>query len=471
MKNNLIKIIKDSSILSAFNKKINGSILENNSYSFNKSSSISAKTKRLFMPIYLNGKERNQNSAISIINAFFSSILCLNSQPVFIITPKKIKIHVCFYSPLNKYFIGRREAILSDLLTPLATGKEGQVDTSINNKVEFSNTTSNINSTSTMSFKTAPLILKNLSTPSHTPNQVTELIPEVGTGIITEKNIGEEKKIVNAFGDTGDTSTVNNYNSKPFCGGPNEDEALNEIKITNPTPLSIPDIPLVKGEEVNKKKATEAKLLDLKIRRILKSVYKTKNRFYKIRENVGTVSRTKKNMNSSPNLDIKDSIQNMNLNFKYLATVLSKVLNQNIELELVPLKYPYYDSNILAKFISLNTNKYTFDQIIRKLFEKAPILTKRSKVEPVLPLGLKDGLNFNIENTSLLSQLTGIKIKIAGRLITQRVIPKKTIKTNYRGSFIKTNNIVLNNTIFTSKNKNGAFTVNVLLSHGIIESR
>ena|ERR1700753_1915689 len=375
MLNNLIKQINNSYTFS--NKKINGSyfsgasVLENNIYSFNK---VLNKVESQAMPLYLNGSERNKNNAISIINSFFKSIFCLNSQPVFTITPNKIIIQICFYSPLNKYFIGR----------------QSMYNTRLNSK------------------------------------------------LINQRQ-----------------NNLSNNKSRRLQLG-----------------------------------------LKLKLRRILTSIYKLNNRFYKIRGSVSAPRNSLLNNKKilitkmNPNLNIihKNNIKNINLKFEQLAIILSDILKNNVELVLVPLKYPYHDSNILAQLITLNAKKYKFDRIIRRLFQKAPILesvkkfnkmnisnsnltTKtllKSKNEGLFNSGISPikVVNSNTKKI-LISKLTGIKIKIAGRLITQRVVPKQTIKTDYKGSFIKSKNNIVNTATFTSKNKNGAFTVSVMVSHGI----
>ncbi len=57
--------------------------------------------------------------------------------------------------------------------------------------------------------------------------------------------------------------------------------------------------------------------------------------------------------------------------------------------------------------------------------------------------------------------LTGLKIKISGRLITQRVIPKKTISKLEKGGFKKTKINIVDYATYTNKNKRGSYTVKV----------
>jgi Mitochondrial ribosomal protein (VAR1) len=65
------------------------------------------------------------------------------------------------------------------------------------------------------------------------------------------------------------------------------------------------------------------------------------------------------------------------------------------------------------------------------------------------------------------SNLTGIKVRIAGRLARQRVVPKRTVKTTYKGAISKSNNNLVDSATYTDKNKKGAFSIRVWLSHGI----
>jgi ribosomal protein S3 len=117
-----------------------------------------------------------------------------------------------------------------------------------------------------------------------------------------------------------------------------------------------------------------------------------------------------------------------------------------IELRLVRLQYPYLDSSILAQYLGLNAGKYNFLRMKKMLFKKQANL----RSEP-----------FNLPSWS-----TGVKMEIAGRLTTQRSIPRKTVTNAHKGSFTVSNklNSSLDLNQYTSKNKLGAHTVKVWLS-------
>ena len=152
-------------------------------------------------------------------------------------------------------------------------------------------------------------------------------------------------------------------------------------------------------------------------------------------------------------------------NFKYLGYMLAQLFNREVELELVPLQYPYLDSNILAQLIARNSNKYNFNKMLSLLFKKAYIMTNKTQISNLF---LEENSSSELETSSLkpVTQLTGIRIKFAGRLASQKIVPKTTVKSAYKGNLSGKNNIV-DTATFTSKNKIGAYTVTVTLGHKI----
>lgn len=155
--------------------------------------------------------------------------------------------------------------------------------------------------------------------------------------------------------------------------------------------------------------------------------------------------------------------------FKYIASFLASLLKRNVELEVVRLKYPYHDSEILAQLIGINGKSSTYPKIKKNLFTKASILSKQGHLTErsikyhnliLNPTKLEDKI-------SIVSKLTGIKIRIAGRLARQRIVPKRTVKTAYKGGIARSENNYVNSSTYTSKNRRGAFSVRVWLSHGI----
>lgn len=194
-------------------------------------------------------------------------------------------------------------------------------------------------------------------------------------------------------------------------------------------------------------------------------------------------------------------------NFKTIGYMLNQIFNKPVELELIPLRYPYHDSTILAQVIALNSKKYNFNRMMQKLFQKATIITKTysssttaasflniaESLDASSSLNNATALNSLASNNttpgqvegksdaavtaqqliSPISQLTGIKVTIAGRLTTQRIVPKSTVKTAYKGQLSsalgggKMSHKFIDSATFTSKNKIGAYTVRVQLGHKV----
>jgi hypothetical protein len=134
-----------------------------------------------------------------------------------------------------------------------------------------------------------------------------------------------------------------------------------------------------------------------------------------------------------------------------LGQVLSKLFKRPVELRLVRLHYPYLNSYILAQYIAINSNRYNFTRIQRAIFNalravKASSLHDSAGSDQVLP-----------------SYITGMKIRVSGRLLTQRSVPRQTVQTAQIGSFSGQDNVIDFGS-YTTKNKKGAFTVKVWIS-------
>lgn len=134
--------------------------------------------------------------------------------------------------------------------------------------------------------------------------------------------------------------------------------------------------------------------------------------------------------------------------FKKICAILSRFFKKPVELDLIRLHYPYNDSNILVNLIGIMINKIKVRIIIRKLFRKAiiknPNKISRNKKVSILP-----------------AFLSGMKIRIAGRLLTHKVIPRQTVKTIRRGAISRGKINFSDNARLTKKNKRGAFSVTI----------
>lgn len=133
-----------------------------------------------------------------------------------------------------------------------------------------------------------------------------------------------------------------------------------------------------------------------------------------------------------------------------LCLILSKIYKKPVELELDRLHYPYYDSNILSNMIGLISNIVKLRFIIKKLFSIAKI---------------KKTNKFSNKFSILPSYLSGFKIRVAGRLLTQRVIPRLTVKTIQRGTLARGKAQFVDSARFSNKNKRGSFSITVTMGH------
>ena len=130
-----------------------------------------------------------------------------------------------------------------------------------------------------------------------------------------------------------------------------------------------------------------------------------------------------------------------------LCNILSNLFKKPVELNLIRLHYPYFDSNILVNLLGIMINKIRLRIIFRKLFANTVI---------------KNYNNINNKfNNIIPAFLTGINIKIAGRLLTQRIVPRKTVKTIIRGANAKSKVNFLDVARYSNKNRRGVFSITV----------
>ncbi len=135
--------------------------------------------------------------------------------------------------------------------------------------------------------------------------------------------------------------------------------------------------------------------------------------------------------------------------FKKLCEILSNLFKKPVELDLIRLHYPYNDSNILANFLAILINRIKLRIIIKKLFGNAILKNKKFSSTKTNKLNIIPAF------------LSGINIKVAGRLLNNRIVPRKTVKTIRRGSVAKGKINYLDVARSTNKNKRGAYSITV----------
>jgi hypothetical protein len=136
------------------------------------------------------------------------------------------------------------------------------------------------------------------------------------------------------------------------------------------------------------------------------------------------------------------------LKFEKLCEVLNSIFNKPVELDLIRLHYPYNDSNILVRLFAFVINKVKLRRITRRLFHKVV-------VKSIKKIDNKDQVNI------IPAFLSGITIKVAGRLMKYRVVPRKTVKFVQRGSSSIGKVNYLDTSRYTNKNKRGSFSITI----------
>lgn len=128
-------------------------------------------------------------------------------------------------------------------------------------------------------------------------------------------------------------------------------------------------------------------------------------------------------------------------NFSELSTTLAQLYQKEVNVIATRLYYPYLNSHILSQYLAYNAPSNTFMD-----FQEA-ILT-----------------NTSLHKTNLPAHISGIKVQVSGRLVTETVIPRITVKSYLIGSFQRNANNttqIIDYSKFTTKNELGAFTVKV----------
>lgn len=168
--------------------------------------------------------------------------------------------------------------------------------------------------------------------------------------------------------------------------------------------------------------------------------YICSNPTYNITNDTITIEVMYYNINTdTKSIMFKDnSIISININSKILlAQKISYIYKIKVNLEFKRVYYPYINSIIFAKYLSYNSNQNNY-------------------------LHFQDSIQINISimKNKLPSHITGIKIIISGRIITEPVVPRVTKKSFSYGSF-KGKNIFIDYNAYTTKNRLGTFTFKV----------
>lgn len=136
-----------------------------------------------------------------------------------------------------------------------------------------------------------------------------------------------------------------------------------------------------------------------------------------------------------------------------LVNLLSKLFKKSVELELIRIYSPQNESNILANLIGILSNFIKFRYIHMKLF-------KVSKTK-----NPSKWFSSRFNNSKLPSFLSGIYLKLAGRVLTQRLQRRVKSKIVQKGSLARTKARLINTNRFVNKNKRGTFSITIKTGH------
>ena len=137
------------------------------------------------------------------------------------------------------------------------------------------------------------------------------------------------------------------------------------------------------------------------------------------------------------------------IKFKLICEILSNKFKKPIELQLIRIHHPFHDSNILVNLLSLNikNKKFKTNVQIEKLYAKKTI---------------KSLYDYNIDTVNFIPTfLSGIKIRIGGRLMREPIIPRITTKNFERGASSPGKVNFLDAATINSKNKKGSYTIKI----------
>jgi hypothetical protein len=188
-----------------------------------------------------------------------------------------------------------------------------------------------------------------------------------------------------------------------------------------------------------------------KRKRIRKYKYRKKKKIYwKVaRTLIRLMKKRTKVQNILFNLFKYNLFRVFSLKFKLICEILNNKFKKQVELQLIRVHKPYLDSNILGNLLSVNIRNKKFKPNVKiaKLFQK------------IVVKNVSDLKNQSVNFKP--SYLSGIQIRIGGRLMREFVIPRRTTRIFERGarSIGKVN--YLDTSSITNVNKKGSYTMKI----------
>lgn len=163
---------------------------------------------------------------------------------------------------------------------------------------------------------------------------------------------------------------------------------------------------------------------------------------------------------------------NYNKIFMNIINKLKLIFKLPIEFELVRLYYPFSNSNIFVNVISYISHKYNIYHICKKAFNlanvKNPTIIKKKNRFSVSRFNVFINPHGLTNHKLLFAFLSGINIKVAGRLLREPSIPRKTLKVFQIGTLARKKADIVEKARVTNKNKRGAFSITIYTGHAFL---
>jgi ribosomal protein S3 len=138
--------------------------------------------------------------------------------------------------------------------------------------------------------------------------------------------------------------------------------------------------------------------------------------------------------------------------------------NKYVDLRFVKVHYPYMNAEILAQYLTINSERVGWSQLTRKFMKGVPM------VKPPLPHNMPFGVQWNsllpqVSNGQITSAIQGIKYQVSGRLGRRKGASRTQVMRKSLGTFQFTSHKSLVDVgRHTFANKNGSITVKVWIS-------
>ncbi len=141
-----------------------------------------------------------------------------------------------------------------------------------------------------------------------------------------------------------------------------------------------------------------------------------------------------------------------------LAVSLTKYFKKPVELELIRIYAPYLDGNILVNLFGLMVNIVKYARFRNFIYHMGYIIRdtnlkiRKNEMDPIIP-----------------SVLTGIKLRLAGRFMTQKFFRRVKNKEIQRGALTRNTAKLIKFSRVSNKNRRGAYSITVTAGYSILD--